>query len=109
MSLEMGQPLYDKCQRQFLPCPAVNGLAINVRKMFLEMDQPLYDECQRQFLEEEGRAADVEGLRAATWQRLEEAAVTGGVGGGGFGGGLQAGMDVDSREGRSQDYENNLG
>ncbi|CAI5466773.1 unnamed protein product [Closterium sp. Yama58-4] len=88
---------------------AVNGLTINVRKMFLEMDQPLYDECQRQFLEEEGRAADVEELRAATWQRLEEAAVAGGVGGGGFGGGLQAGMDVDSREGRSQDYENNLG
>ncbi|CAI5950657.1 unnamed protein product [Closterium sp. NIES-65] len=88
---------------------AVNGLTINVRKMFLEMDQPLYDECQRQFLEEEGRAADVEELRAATWQRLEEAAVTGGVGGGGFGGGLQGGMDVDSREGRPQDYENNLG
>ncbi|CAI7922883.1 unnamed protein product, partial [Closterium sp. NIES-54] len=53
---------------------AVNGLTINVRKMFLEMDQPLYDECQRQFLEEEGRAADVEEVRAATWQRLEEAA-----------------------------------
>ncbi|CAI5953026.1 unnamed protein product [Closterium sp. NIES-64] len=29
---------------------AVNGLTINVRKMFLEMDQALYEDCQRQFL-----------------------------------------------------------
>ncbi|CAI5521940.1 unnamed protein product, partial [Closterium sp. Naga37s-1] len=60
-----------RCEEEIL---AVNGLTINVRKMFLEMDQPLYDECQRQLLEEEGRAADVEEVRAVTWQRLEEAA-----------------------------------
>lgn len=57
---------------------AVNGLTINVRKMFLEMDQQLYDECQRQFLEEEGRAQDMEEVRSSTWQRLEEAAVVAG-------------------------------
>ncbi|CAI5494798.1 unnamed protein product [Closterium sp. Naga37s-1] len=87
-------PVKDECQHRFLLCPthallllpslplyspsfpmpAVNGLTINVRKMFLEMDQPLYEECQRQLLEEEGRAADVEEVRAVTWQRLEEAA-----------------------------------
>ncbi|CAI5490616.1 unnamed protein product [Closterium sp. Naga37s-1] len=53
---------------------AVIGMTFNVRRMFLEMDQPLYDECHRQFLEEEGRTADVEERRTATWQHLEEAA-----------------------------------
>ncbi|CAI7901599.1 unnamed protein product [Closterium sp. NIES-54] len=78
---------------------AVNGLTINVRKMFLEMDQQLYDDCQRHFLEDEARAADVEELRATTWQRLEEAAAarSGGAGGEGQEGEGQGGMDVDSR------------
>ncbi|CAI5481611.1 unnamed protein product [Closterium sp. Yama58-4] len=83
---------------------AVNGLTINVRKMFLEMDQQLYDDCQRHFLEDEARAADVEELRAATWQRLEEAAAarssgagSGGREGEGQEGEGQGGMDVDGR------------
>ncbi|CAI5465148.1 unnamed protein product [Closterium sp. Yama58-4] len=88
---------------------AVNGLTINVRKMFLEMDQQLYDDCQRHFLKDEARAADVEELRAATWQRLEEAAAARSGGAGsegqegegqgseGQGGEGQGGMDVDSR------------
>ncbi|CAI5962625.1 unnamed protein product [Closterium sp. NIES-64] len=83
---------------------AVNGLTINVRKMFLEMDQQLYDDCQRHFLEDEARAADVEELRAATWQRLEEAAAARSGGAGNEGqwsegqeGEGQGGMDVDSR------------
>ncbi|CAI5532044.1 unnamed protein product [Closterium sp. Naga37s-1] len=42
---------------------AVNGLTINVRKMFLEMDQTLYEDCQRQFLEEEARERDVQAGR----------------------------------------------
>jgi len=53
---------------------AVNGLTINVRKMFLEMDQQLYEECQAAFVEEEGRAREVEEQREATWRRLECAA-----------------------------------
>lgn len=53
---------------------AVNGLTINVRKMFLEMDQQLYEECQASFLEEEAKAKEVEDQREAIWKRLESAA-----------------------------------
>lgn len=52
---------------------AVNGLTINVRKMFLEMDAQLYEECQAAFLEEEAKAKEVEEHRETTWKRLEVA------------------------------------
>ena len=61
-----------------LPCPvfsqAVNGLTMNVRKMFMDMDQELFEECQRQFQEDESNAEEIEAQRVRTWNRLEEAA-----------------------------------
>lgn len=55
---------------------AVNGLTLNVRKMFLEMDQDLFQECQRKFQEDEAKAKEVEEKRETTWKRLEAAAST---------------------------------
>ncbi|KAL5709897.1 hypothetical protein ACHQM5_020526 [Ranunculus cassubicifolius] len=53
---------------------AVNGLTVNVRKMFLEMDTELFEECQRQYQEKEARARDLEEQRESTWRRLEAVA-----------------------------------
>ena len=53
---------------------AVNGLTMNVRKMFMDMDQELFEECQRQFQEDESNAEEIEAQRVRTWNRLEEAA-----------------------------------
>lgn len=57
---------------------AVNGLTVNVRKMFLEMDVELFEECQRQFEEREANAKELEEQRELTWQRLAAAADQGG-------------------------------
>lgn len=59
--------------------PAVNGLTVNVRKMFLEMDAELFEECQRQYLEREAKAKEVEELRELNWKRLADAAAQNGA------------------------------
>ncbi|KAK7245074.1 hypothetical protein RIF29_39905 [Crotalaria pallida] len=53
---------------------AVNGLTVNVRKMFLEMDAELFEECQRQYEEKEAKAKEVEEQRELNWKLLAEAA-----------------------------------
>ncbi|XP_058738099.1 serine/threonine protein phosphatase 2A 57 kDa regulatory subunit B' beta isoform-like [Vicia villosa] len=58
---------------------AVNGLTVNVRKMFLEMDAELFEECQRQYLEKEAKAKEVEELRELNWKRLADAAALNGA------------------------------
>lgn len=55
----------------------VNGLTVNVRKMFSEMDIELFEECQRQFAEKEAKAEDLEEQRETKWQRLVAAAERG--------------------------------
>ncbi|CAI5996691.1 unnamed protein product [Closterium sp. NIES-64] len=84
---------------------AVNGLTINVRKMFLEMDQALYEDCQRQFLEEEAQERDVQAGREHAWRRLEEEAAARSpmYGDAGGGGGVQSrhmrmGMSVEASQ-----------
>lgn len=57
---------------------SVNGLTVNVRKMFLEMDADLFEECQRQYAERVARTAEVEGQRELRWQKLTTAAANGG-------------------------------
>lgn len=57
---------------------AVNGLTVNIRKMFLEMDVELFEECQRQFEEKEANAKEREEQQELTWQRLAAAADQGG-------------------------------
>ncbi|KAL3520771.1 hypothetical protein ACH5RR_018920 [Cinchona calisaya] len=56
---------------------AINGLTVNVRRMFQAMDAELFEECQRQYEEREARAGEVEEQRVLTWKRLEEAAANG--------------------------------
>ncbi|OIV92168.1 hypothetical protein TanjilG_30809 [Lupinus angustifolius] len=53
---------------------AVNGLTVNVRKMFLEMDAELFEECQIQYAEKVAKAEEVEEQRELNWKRLTEAA-----------------------------------
>lgn len=53
---------------------AVNGLTVNVRKMFLEMDAELFEECQRQYAEREAKANEVEEQRQLNWKKLAEVA-----------------------------------
>lgn len=57
---------------------AVNGLTVNVRKIFSEMDIELFEECQRQFAEKEVKAKELKEQREITWQRLVAAAEQGG-------------------------------
>ncbi|KAJ8537746.1 hypothetical protein K7X08_014286 [Anisodus acutangulus] len=53
---------------------AVNGLTVNVRKMFLEMDADLFEDCQKQYAEKAARATELEKQRELRWQRLAAAA-----------------------------------
>lgn len=57
---------------------AVNGLTINVRKMFLDMDVELFEECQRQYEEKVAQARELEERRELKWQQLATAAAKGG-------------------------------
>lgn len=57
---------------------AVNGLTVNVRKMFVEMDAELFEECQRQYLEREAKAKEVEEQRELNWKRLSDVAAQNG-------------------------------
>lgn len=50
---------------------AVNGLTMNVRKMFSDMDVELFEECQNQYVEKMAMAEELEERRELTWQRLE--------------------------------------
>ncbi|CAH9117748.1 unnamed protein product [Cuscuta europaea] len=53
---------------------AVNGLTVNVRKMFMEMDADLFEECQTLYAERVGRATEMAEQRQYKWQRLAAAA-----------------------------------
>ena len=53
---------------------AVNGLTVNVRKMFLDMDAELFQECQREHAEKEAKAREVEEQRELTWKKLADVA-----------------------------------
>ncbi|GMP50249.1 hypothetical protein CsSME_00016945 [Camellia sinensis var. sinensis] len=52
---------------------AVNGLTMNVRKMFSDMDVELFEECQNQYTEKMAMVEELEERRELTWQRLEAA------------------------------------
>lgn len=52
---------------------AVNGLTMNVRKMFSDMDVELFEECQNQYTEKMAMAEELEERRELMWQRLEAA------------------------------------
>ncbi|KAH9309437.1 hypothetical protein KI387_037348 [Taxus chinensis] len=55
---------------------SVNGLTMNVRKMFMEMDENLFKECQLKFKENEDRAKEIVDRREAAWKQLEAAGTT---------------------------------
>lgn len=53
---------------------AVQGLTINVRKIFSDADPELFEECLLKFQEDEAQEKDIQMKREATWKRLEEIA-----------------------------------
>lgn len=57
---------------------AVQGLTVNVRKMFLDMDAELFEECDQQYAEREARSRELEEQRELKWKRLEEVAAQAG-------------------------------
>lgn len=58
---------------------SVNGLTMNVRKMFMEMDENLYKECQLKFQENENKARENVEKRAIAWKQLEAAGTSKGI------------------------------
>lgn len=58
---------------------AINGLTMNVKRMFHEMDAELFEQCRLAYAEKESRASELEQQRELTWKRLEKAAQAGGV------------------------------
>ena len=53
---------------------AVNGLTLNVRKIFFDLDPELFQECMLKFQEDELKEEEVKAKRDATWKRLEDIA-----------------------------------
>ncbi|CAM8963003.1 hypothetical protein QQ045_005396 [Rhodiola kirilowii] len=53
---------------------AINGLTVNVWKMFLEMDVELFEECERVYMDDQAKAVEKEEQRELTWKRLANAA-----------------------------------
>lgn len=53
---------------------AVQGLTINVRKIFSDVDPELFEECLLKFQEDEAQEKEIKMKREATWKRLEEIA-----------------------------------
>ncbi|XP_047330598.1 serine/threonine protein phosphatase 2A 57 kDa regulatory subunit B' beta isoform-like [Impatiens glandulifera] len=56
---------------------AINGLSLNVRKMFMDMDVELFEECRKQYAEKLANAQDLIVQRELMWQRLAAAASQG--------------------------------
>lgn len=54
----------------------VQGLTINVRKLFLDADQDLFDQCSLRFQENETRERELQAKRESTWKRLEAVAAS---------------------------------
>ena len=55
---------------------AVQGLTLNVRKLFLDADQELFEECLLRFQEDEAREREMHEKREMMWKRLEDVAAS---------------------------------
>ena len=55
---------------------AVQGLTLNVRKIFSDHDPELFEECLKTFQEDESKEEEIKSRREATWKRLEEIAAS---------------------------------
>ncbi|KAG0503306.1 hypothetical protein HPP92_003378 [Vanilla planifolia] len=55
---------------------AVQGLTLNVRKLFLDADQELFEECSLRFQESEAKEKEKRAKRELTWERLEDIAAS---------------------------------
>lgn len=53
---------------------AIQGLTVNVWKMFQEMDAELFEECHTKCVEKKTRAQELEEQRQMTWKKLEAVA-----------------------------------
>lgn len=55
---------------------AVQGLTLNVRKLFLDADQELFEECLHKLQEDEAKEREVQEKREKMWKRLEDVAAS---------------------------------
>ncbi|KAG0502574.1 hypothetical protein HPP92_002646 [Vanilla planifolia] len=55
---------------------AVQGLTLNVRKLFSDADQALFNECLLRFQENEPKERELQAKREANWKRMEDAAAS---------------------------------
>ncbi|KAK8939294.1 Serine/threonine protein phosphatase 2A 59 kDa regulatory subunit B' gamma isoform [Platanthera guangdongensis] len=55
---------------------AVQGLTLNVRKLFLDADQQLFEECSVKFQENEKKEREVQAKREFAWKRIEDIAAS---------------------------------
>ncbi|KAL0915653.1 hypothetical protein M5K25_016086 [Dendrobium thyrsiflorum] len=55
---------------------AVQGLTLNVRKLFLDADQELLDNCSLKFHENEAKERELQAKRELIWKRLEDIAAS---------------------------------
>lgn len=56
--------------------PVVQGLALNVRKIFSNVDPELFEECLHKFLEDEAKLEEGKTKHEATWKVIEEIAAS---------------------------------
>lgn len=55
---------------------AVQGLTLNVRKLFSDADQELFEECSARFQENEAKERELQAKRELAWKRLEDIAAS---------------------------------
>ncbi|ONK57177.1 uncharacterized protein A4U43_C10F17390 [Asparagus officinalis] len=55
---------------------AVQGLTLNVRKIFSDYDATFFEECMKKFNEDEAKEKEAKSKRENTWKRLEEIAAS---------------------------------
>ncbi|PKA56611.1 Serine/threonine protein phosphatase 2A 59 kDa regulatory subunit B' gamma isoform [Apostasia shenzhenica] len=55
---------------------AVQGLTLNVRKLFIDADQDLFEECSARFQENELKEREMQAKRESAWKRLEDVAAS---------------------------------
>lgn len=55
---------------------AVQGLTLNVRKLFLDADHQLFEECSAKFQENEAKERELQAKREFAWKRIEDIAAS---------------------------------
>ena len=58
---------------------AVQGLALNVRKIYADHTPELFDDCLHKLVDDEAQSEAARARRESTWRRLEDLAASGSI------------------------------